>query len=236
MKIMELGHFHHCFINYYITSEELASFIPKTYELDLFENRPVVSWVASTLQEVKVLGVPRTMNEMAFSLTLRTYVKKKWGTEWIKGILPLSSWMSGKKVSTAFRWLANYKSSPLKMERSIHFEPHEKSSRGIFEYRWPNVNGEGSNLLRLRTVGLPQPALAGYLEFFTTERYVQLDLDSQKSKGLRFQREPWYLWEIDDLVLPESWPGEVLPSLKTQKPIFSFVVKGSKTRVDRVEL
>lgn len=236
MKIMDLGHFHHCFVNYHVASEELVSYIPKTYELDLFENRPVVSWVASTLQDVKVFGVPWAIDEMVFSLTLRTYVKKRRADEWIRGILPLSSWMSGKKVPAAFRWIANHKPNDLKLERSIHFEPFEKSSRGVFEYRWPKTNSDGSNLLRLRTVGVPQPALAGYLEFFTTERYIQLDLDSQKSKGLRFQREPWYLWEIDELILPETWPGEILPSLKTQKPIFSFVVKGSKTRIDRIKL
>lgn len=228
MKIIELGYYHHLFVNYHVAVEDLTSFIPKSFELDLFEGRPVVSWVASTLQDVSVLGLPWKVNEQAFSLTLRTYIKQRRHSEILRGALTLKSWMSGNKIRRLHSLLGLGKQEPLALERAVHFEPFEKSSRGVFEYRWKGTEKNLDQTLRLRTLGLPQPPMAGYLEFFTVERNLRAHAFGGKLALHVEEKTPWVMWEVDEMVLPDKWPLENFKSVNRERPESAFVVKGSK--------
>ncbi|MFM8315797.1 MAG: DUF2071 domain-containing protein [Deltaproteobacteria bacterium] len=228
MKIMELGHYHHCFINYHVALDNLEGAIPPGLELDLFENKPVVSWVASSLQDMKCLRGLWSIKEPTFSLSLRTYVKKKVGSEMIRGFLPIQTWFSKGNVTRAYRWLGIEKSELLEIQRSVHFEPFEKSSRGVFQYSWNEDSAANHSILKLRTLGAPQPALAGYLEFFTAEKYYQFSNNRNASSAIFHERSPWYLWEIDESLLPSQWPESSFSFLNEKTPISVFVAKGSK--------
>jgi Uncharacterized conserved protein (COG2071) len=230
MKIAELGHYHHLFVNYHVAAEQFHFSLPPSLEWDLFEGRPVVSWVASTLQDFCCLGTPWKFPEQAFSLSVRTYVKQRQGESWLKGYLPLNLWMSGSWISKAHFWLGLGKTQKLAMKRSVHFEPYEKSSRGVFEYQWPQADNKKAEILRFRTVGTPEPAMAGYLEFFTVEKCYRFLVQGDSVKIVHEQHSPWVLWEIDESILPQTWPTcPALSWAESLVPKSLFVVKGSRT-------
>ncbi|NBX68373.1 MAG: hypothetical protein EBR01_05345 [Proteobacteria bacterium] len=236
MKIMGLGHYYHLFVNYHVAAESLKPLIPQGLELDLFEGKGIVSWVASTWQDLKVLGWPWVVPGPAFSLTLRTYVKKNRGTDWVRGYFPIESWMSDSK----YRWCKNIcgleKPHPLELKRSVHFEPHEKSSRGIFEYSWKKLSEQPEQLIRFRTIGSPQPAMAGYLEYFTSEKNQFFLKRKDKLNCFLEERAPWVIWELDEIVLPTQWPSQMLANLDWTQPESTFVVKGGRVVIKSVSV
>jgi hypothetical protein len=227
MKIMELGHYYQLFVNCPVAAADLKPLLPQGVELDLFEGRPIVSWIASTLQDVKGSILPWKLKEQAFALSLRTYVKQTQGNEVIRGFFNLEQWMSGGSVRKwhQFLGLGTYKN--LDLSRSVHFEPFEKSSRGVFQYQWNRAGAEAC-LLKLRTLGSPEPAMPGYIEHFTSEKQVQFSLRKGELRLHTYQHIPWYLWECDEVVLPNVWPSKVFHDWKSEKPASVFVVKGSK--------
>ncbi len=234
MKIVELGHYYHLYVNYHVAADAVKNLIPHSLELDLFEGRPIVSWVASTFQDVKIWGLPWKVREQAYLLTLRTYVKQRKEKGWIKGYFTLESWISGFKIKRLNYWLGLGNEESLGIERSVYFEPHEKSSRGIFEYQWKTKGSNTPEILRLRTLGPPQPIMAGYLESFTSEKQYRFISHHEKVSVYFEERAPWVMWELDESVLPKSWPSYKLSNQKWEKPESTFVVKGSKVSVRKV--
>lgn len=202
--------------------------IPKWLELDLFEGKGIVSWVATTWQDVKPYGLPWSLGDRTFSLSFRTYVKQKRKGEWVRGYICLSSWMSGYKN----RWFQNRlglgRSEYLDIKRAVHFEPHEKSSRGVFEYRWSHALQEEEQVLRFTTAGSPQPAMAGYLEYFTSEKHCFFVSQKNKVTAFSEDRQPWVLWELDESKIPKQWPIPGISNVTWDSPISAFVAKGSK--------
>jgi uncharacterized protein YqjF (DUF2071 family) len=227
MKIMELGHYHQLFVNYHVAAEDLKPLLPPGVEMDLFEGRPVVSWVASTLQDVKGVIFPWKLKEQAFALNLRTYVKQTQGSEPVRGFLNLEQWMSGFYVRKLHQILGLGNYEKLELTRSVHFEPYEKSSRGIFQYQW-NIKGTESQILKLRTIGSPEPAMSGYIEYFTSEKQVQFSYQKSEIKLQSYEHTPWFLWECDEVVLPQEWPSQKFAQWSLKSPASVFVVKGSK--------
>lgn len=235
MKIMELGHYHQLFVNYYAAPEDLKSLLPEEVELDLFEGRPVVSWVASTLQDVKGLIPPWKLNEQSFALALRTYVKRAQGNELVRGFFNLEQWMSGFYVRKLHQLLGLGNFEKLEMTRSVHFEPYEKSSRGVFQYQW-NLNGEEPQILKLRTLGYPEPAMPGYIEHFTAEKQTQFSFQKREIRAQSYDHTPWFLWECDEVVLPHEWPSQRFAQWGLKSPSSVFVVKGSKVALGRKQI
>ncbi|MSP19691.1 MAG: hypothetical protein EXR74_08990 [Bdellovibrionales bacterium] len=235
MKIMELGHYHHLFVNYYVAAQNVLPQIPKSLELDLFEGRPVVSWVASTHQDIRLLGLPWKLSDQAYSLILRTYVKKKNKQgEWIRGYFEIEGWFSQSKIKKLYQVLRLGKKGSLDLTRSVCFEPFEKSSRGVFQYEWSSCNQKSREILKLRTIGLPEPAMSGYLEFFATEKYLQFSTQGNRTKSQMFSHAPWFLWEVDEVLLPMQWPGLLFQQLQVGEPASCYVAKGSKVNVGNV--
>jgi len=231
---MQLGQYYHLYVNYCVAAEALKSRIPKSVDLDLFENRPVVSWVVSTWQDLKMLSLPWGLNEQSFSLSLRTYVKFRRDDEWIRGYFPLESWMSGSKNKLMKRLVGMGSSGNFECKRSVHFEPFEKSSKGIFEYKWSDPNRRGEQVMRFRTLGSPQPAMAGYLEYFTAEKNHSFVASKNKVTIFQEERLPSMLWELDETILPTHFPGEGSLNCDWATPSSTFVVKGSKVSIRKL--
>ena len=232
---MELGQYYQCFVNYRVEPKELSSWIPQGLEIELFEGRPVVSWVFATVQPSKIWGLRWPSKEWVYSLSLRTYVRNKIGNQHQRGFFNLTGYLSTSWSVRALSWLGFGTMQRLFMDRSVHFEPHEKSSRGVFQYQWRLKETEDWKVLKLRTLGVPEPAMAGYLEYFTTERELQFLSSDKLKSGIVHQHEPWYLWEIDELTLPQKWPGTLFNQFNTQKPLSAFVVKGSKVQLKKIK-
>lgn len=231
---MQLGQYYHLYVNYCVAAEALEARIPKSIDLDLFENKPVVSWVVSTWQDLKMLSLPWMLKEQSFALSLRTYVKFRRNNEWVRGYFPLESWMSGSK-NKLMQWLVGMGSSGyLDVKRSVHFEPFEKSSRGIFEYKWSDLNGRGEQVMRFRTLGSPQPAMAGYIEHFTSEKTHSFVTGKNKLTIFQEERLPSMLWELDETILPTYFPGGGLLNCDWATPSSAFVVKGSKVSIRKL--
>lgn len=233
---MDLGQYYQCFVNYHAEPKELEPLVPKGFELDLFEGRPVASWVASSIQQVKILGITWPSQTVVYHLSLRTYVRKREGNQWHRGFLELASYLSSPRMAQLFNCFGLGMNQRFSIERSVHFEPHEKSSRGVFQYQWKNNENKEWEVLKLRTLGLPEPAMVGYLEYFTAEKQLQFFSSEEAKRSILHEHEPWYLWEIDDLVLPKAWPGTYLLDLNERKPLSGFVVKGSKVSLKRIKI
>ena len=216
-------------MNYRVSEDDLAPYLPYGTELDLWEGKPYVSLVAFLFDEMNVMGLPAIGNRKFEEINLRMYVKRiengelKRGVTFIKEIVPkhLVSMVANGLFSEHYETLPmNHKISKLSSDSS-------RLSYGVRKTSEYEVSAQVSNEM----IGL-EPG--GFEEFIAEHYWGYSKVNATKSIEYEVAHPKWDMFEKSEVGTSINFAsiyGDSWSFLNRIEPESSFVLKGSEVRV-----
>ncbi|HEV7670950.1 MAG TPA: DUF2071 domain-containing protein [Thermoanaerobaculia bacterium] len=224
---------HIALLNYEVEPALVGSFVPAGTELDLWQDRCLVSLVGFRFLDTRLLGVPIPGHRDFDEVNLRFYVRRKGGdgirrraVVFIRELVP--RWA----IATVARWVYNEPYLSVPMSHDVRLTPE---AGGFVTYGWRH-RGE-SFALTAEATGPAQPLAPDSEAEFITEHYWAYT--RQRDGGtLEYQVEhpPWSVWTPDRATC--TGPGELLygpdfGSILAKPPASAFLAVGSPVAVHK---
>lgn len=213
-------------LNYEISPEHLAPFVPKGTELDFHEGKTFVSMVGFMFLKTKVLGLKVPFHTNFEEVNLRFYVKREHEGELRRGVVFIRELVPKPAISLVANSIYNEKYSSLPMKHGIE----EKQSEISVSYSW-RVAGRwnymsataDSELLKLEE---------GMHETFIAEHYWGYSGNSKASREYRVEHPTWDIYKVkeQELFCPdaEKLYGTAFAEAIHKTPASAFLAEGSE--------
>jgi hypothetical protein len=155
-------------LNYRVSPELLAPFVPRGTALDLWQETAYVSVVGFLFERIRVLGLPLPTHRCFEEVNLRFYVardvagsgERRHGVTFIRELVPR------RLVSTAAKLTYNEPYRRLPMFHALDVGDARETKRATFEWR----DGPKFAALRVEADGRGQRLSEGTIEDFLTHR------------------------------------------------------------------
>ena len=149
-------------VNFIVDPAVLHPWIPRGTELDFDGGRTFVSVVGFRFQRTRVLGLPIPGHVNFDEVNLRFYVRRKRGTEWVKGVVFIKELVPRRAIAWIARTLYNENYVRVPMRSSVTL-PGRVSYAWSQEERWSSVSAD--------VVGHARHPDPSSIEAFISEHY-----------------------------------------------------------------
>ncbi len=219
-------------INYEIDPSVLLPLLPLGTELDLYENKAIISVIAFNFERMKLFGVIPTVPITDFEeLNLRFYVRRAVGDEVRRGVVFVKEVVPSALIAGTARVLYNepYEARPM----SHSFTQCDDERGGALSYA--TQVGTQTVSVHATTEGGLQSLRAGSIEHFILEHYwgYTKQKDGTTSE-YRVHHEPWRYWRTNATTIAgditDLYPATFHEALTTT-PHSTFVARGSSVEV-----
>lgn len=131
-------------INYQVDTRILSPYLPAYTEIDLFENKTLVSLVGFLFENTKVFGLHWPWHTTFEEVNLRFYVKHFTGKEWRRGVVFISEIVPKTIIANAASILYHepYISRPMRHNFLIKDDCIEVNYQWKNKGRWNSMNVE----------------------------------------------------------------------------------------------
>jgi uncharacterized protein YqjF (DUF2071 family)/predicted DCC family thiol-disulfide oxidoreductase YuxK len=219
-------------INYEVDPSVLSPLLPLGTELDLFENKALMSVIAFNFERTKLFGILPTVPVTDFEeINLRFYVRRTVGEEVRRGVVFVKEVVPSALVAATARILYNepYEARPM----SHSFDHFDNASGGTLSYE--TQVGSHTVSIHATTDGEQRTLQAGSIEEFILEHYWgYTQQDDGTTSEYRVHHEPWRYWETRATQISGDITALYPPAFKdalNTPPHSSFVARGSPVEV-----
>ena len=219
-------------INYEIDPAVLKPLLPLGTELDLFENKALVSIIAFNFERMKLFGAIPTVPVTDFEeLNLRFYVRRTVGEEVRRGVVFVKEVVPSALIAATARLLYNepYEARPMRHS----FAQFDDNSGGTLSYEvsvaTTCVSVEATTAGELRTLQDES------IQHFILEHYWGYTAqDDGTTSEYRVRHAPWSYWETTAAPITgeiTSLYPENFKEALSKPPHSAFVARGSPVEV-----
>lgn len=217
--------------NYEVDPEILKPYLPPYTELDLYNNKAIVSVVGFMFNNTKVLGIkwPGFINFE--EVNLRYYVKYFDGKEWKRGAAFISEIVPKFLVSSIANFWYNEHYSVAKMNHAITHNAQELK----VSYNWKKKN-QDFNTMWIKASALPKDIEPNSEEEFIFEHYYGYNkLNETTTIEYSLAHPRWQVFPVTDYKLDynveQLYGAAFVPFLQDIKPRSVYMAKGSNVSV-----
>ncbi len=216
-------------LNYPVEPALLAPHLPVGLELDVFEERTLVSLVGFRFLKTRLLGVSVPFHRDFDEVNLRFYVRRRTAEGWRRGVVFIRELVPRAALAAVARLVYREPYRAVPMQHAIE----DQGRRGTYAWRW---RGQWC-ALRLETVGeavLPEP---GSEEAFITEHHW--GYSGGAGRPTREYQVEHPRWAVRRAVVAgtsgalEPLYGPELGAVLTGAPRSAFLAEGSPVVVRR---
>lgn len=214
-------------MNFVVSEDLLKPYLPKDVELDAFEGKCYVSFVAFHFLNTKVKGIGFPFHKDFAEINLRFYVRYKDGNEVKRGVVFISELVPKPMIA----WVAKliykekYTYTPIKSKveqttvRSLHFE-------------WGK---QLQHELKVETTTTVQPITPGSKEEFIFEHYWgYTSLSAFRTGEYSVEHPRWNIYPVTNFSYTIDFQqlyGDAFAFLNEVQPDSLFVAEGSEVSV-----
>lgn len=220
-----------CLLNYECPREVLLPRVPKGTELDLWNDKALVSVVGFMFTNTRLLGIPVPFHRTFEEVNLRFYVKRigpdqklRRAVTFVRELVPRAA------IATVARLVYNEPYLAVPMSHRITNDP---SRGGEVQYRFRI--GDSGYAIEAECEGPARPLVSGSEAEFITEHYW--GYTAQRDGGtIEYQVEhpPWLVWENPQCRFfgdVEKLYGTEFVDVLARPPRSAFVAVGSDVAV-----
>jgi uncharacterized protein YqjF (DUF2071 family) len=178
-------------LNYEISPDALASYVPAGTELDFWNGRTYLSLVGFLFCNTRIKGVPVPFHRHFEEVNLRFYVRRPAEEGWRRGVVFIKEIVPKRAVAFIARTIynENYVALPMKHQ----WETAQNEIKSV-SYHW-RFEGR-DNFLKVVPRGPAQPPSNGSLQEFITEHYWGYAKQRDNSTmEYRVEHPRWNVWE-----------------------------------------
>lgn len=219
-------------LNYELSPELLAPFVPLGVELDLFEQKALVSLIAFDFAKNKLFGILPTFPTPRFQeINLRFYVRRRVGNEIRLGVVFIKEVVPSQIIATVARLLYEEPYEMCPMQSS--YEGFENDHGGALSYA-VTINGQSAQVCAV-TQGPRKQLEDGSIESFILEHYwgYTARADGTTSE-YEVRHRPWSYWSVSKAEITGDllalYPEQFREAL-SRAPHSAFVAQGSPVSV-----
>ena len=218
-------------LNYEVSPEVLAPFVPRGTELDSWQGKTFASMVGFLFLDTRVWGVAVPGHRDFEEVNLRFYVRRKAEDGWRRGVVFVKEIVPRVVIAATARLLYGEKYVALPMRHSITGDP---TRGGLYvTYGW-RLGGRWSGIGAVVS-GEPEEALPGSEEEFITEHYWGYSsLRSGGTVEYKVEHPRWRVWPLLYPVLDcdvAGLYGERFAGSLSGEPSSAFLADGSEVAV-----
>ena len=183
-------------VNFPVPQSLLLPYLPSGTELDLWQDKALVSLVAFQFINTRVLGVPIPFHRNFEEINLRFYVRRREGTHVKRGVVFIKELVPRWAIATVARvvYHENYVCVPMTHQVSI------QGSERLLNYYWREQHR--NNSIQATVTDAPQPLQAGSEAEFILEHYWgYCRVSSTQTIEYEVQHPPWRAWTMPQIVL-----------------------------------
>ena len=221
---------HLAMLNYEIEPSMLAPFIPAGTELDLWNDKTLVSIVGFMFVKTRVFGISIPFHRDFEEVNLRFYVRRKAKDGWRRGVVFIKEIVPNAAIAFTARKLYHEPYIALPMAHRIEEESGAVKSA---EYSWRF--GGRQNSLKLVTRGNAQPLSEGSEAEFITEHYWGYNAQPNGSTlEYRVEHPRWRFYDVAEAKLDcdiSGLYGKQFCDSMGCKPSSAFLAEGSAITV-----
>lgn len=216
-------------LNYRVSPDVLAPFVPSGTQLDLWNGAAYVSVVGFLFADTRVLGIPVPWHRAFEEVNLRFYVRRDAGGETRRAVTFIRELVPRRAIATVARAVYNEPYRAVPMRHHIRSTPAETA----VDYEWNGAAGWAG--VHLSTEGSPSPIRAGSEEEFIAEH--AWGYTRQRDGGtIEYEvRHPkWKVWPARTARLAGPLAYVYPPAfarLSSQEPDSAFLADGSRVTV-----
>ena len=219
-------------INFEVDPSVLRPLLPSGTELDLFENKALMSVIAFNFERMKLFGTIPTIPVTEFEeLNLRFYVRRTVGDEVRRGVVFVKEVVPSALIAATARVLYNepYEARPM----SHSFAQFNEELGGTLSYE--TQVGARPVSVHATTEGELRSLQTGSIEHFILEHYWGYTKQNDGTTSeYRVQHEPWSYWRTSVATVTGDiaalYPDEFRKAL-SELPHSTFVARGSSVAV-----
>lgn len=217
-------------LNYEVPAEILKPYLPPGTELDLWQDKALVSMVGFMFKETSVLGVKWPFHVNFEEVNLRFYVKHFDGNVWKRGAVFISEIVPKSIIVFIANNLykEHYRALPMR-HSEVLVEPNHTN----YLYEW-KLRGKW-NKLGATVSNTRQPIDPGSPEEFIFEHYWGYNsLSNTKTMEYQVEHISWQIGKVKDFVfeadIAELYGEKFVPYLQGE-PYSAFFADGSDIKV-----
>ncbi|TWI85689.1 hypothetical protein IQ13_0853 [Lacibacter cauensis] len=214
-------------MNFVVSEDVLKPYLPKDVELDAFEGKCYVSFVAFHFLNTKVKGIGFPFHRDFAEINLRFYVRYKEGNEVKRGVVFISELVP----KPAIAWVAKlfykekYTYTPIKSKV-------EHTTSRFLHFEWGR---QLQHKLNVETAGIVQPIVAGSKEEFIFEHYWgYTSLSAFRTGEYKVEHPRWNIYPVTNFSFTIDFQqlyGDAFAFLNDVQPDSLFVAEGSAVSV-----
>jgi uncharacterized protein YqjF (DUF2071 family) len=218
-------------LNYRVSPELLAQYVPAGTELDEWRGAAYMSLVGFHFLNTRIFRIPVPLHQAFEEVNLRVYLRRRVDDELRRGVRFIKEMVPAPAVTTAARLTFNEPYETRRMRHRIE-APHGSASL-MAEYSWLQKAGWGK--LMVTGTGEPEYPSPDSAEEFFTERPWGYGRQSDGSTiEYKVEHPRWRVWQSESHLL-ESEPGEIygsaLGEILKRPPESAFLADGSAVKV-----
>ncbi|GAC1420560.1 MAG: DUF2071 domain-containing protein [Flavisolibacter sp.] len=219
--------------NFEVDPQVLQPHLPPFTELDLFQNKAIVSVVGFLFNDTRVMGIKWPGFVNFEEVNLRYYVKHYDGKDWKRGVGFISEIVPRNLVATLANFSYNEHYSTAQMNHKLSFD----SSNIEIVYNWKKKN-QLSNSIWVRAQNQLQDIVAGTAEEFIFEHYYGYNkLNASTTIEYSVKHPRWKIYIVGDFKLScnvaNLFGVEFEPFIQDKTPLSVFLAQGSEVLVNR---
>jgi uncharacterized protein YqjF (DUF2071 family) len=224
---------HLLMLNYQVEPDLLEPLVPRGTELDLWQDRALVSLVGFRFLKSRLRGWAIPFHQDFAEVNLRLYVRRPTPDGWRRGVVFLREIVAKPAVS----WVANavyeekYLTTPLSYRVQVPASATDRTGRCEYAWRYGGRRYQMSADFH----GLPKPLTPGSEEEFIAEHYWGYTRRSDGSTSeYLVEHRPWKCWSVDAAEFTGDAAaiyGGAFAEVLRQSPSSAFVLDGSEVSV-----
>ncbi len=222
-------------LNYEVDPDILKSYIPPGTELDLWEDKALVSMVGFLFNDTRVLGIQWPLHINFEEVNLRFYVKHFDGNEWKRGAVFVSEIVPKPLIAVLANLLYKEHYRTMPMRHSINQLSNDKTQ---YLYEW-HSDGSWDGKLGGTVSNKLSPIVPGSQEEFIFEHYWGYNkVGKKKTNEYQVEHISWNVGQVTDTIfeadITRLYGKEFEPFLR-KKPFSAFFADGSEVIVRAAE-
>ena len=212
-------------INYEIDPKVLLPYLPAYTEIDVFENKPLVSLVGFLFKDTKVFGLHWPWHTTFEEVNLRFYVKHFTGKEWRRGVVFISEIVPKTIIANAASILYHEPYITRKMRHQ--FLINDDSIKVEYQWknkaRWNSISVEAE--VSLNDIEKDSAAEFIFEHYWGYNKFSETKTVEYGVEHITWQTHKIKSWSLDCDV-ENLYGAEFLPFL-SKEPDSVFIAKGS---------
>ncbi len=218
------------FINYEVSPDLLAEYVPFGTELDFYEGKCYVSIIAFLFTDTKIKGIKIPFHVNFEEVNLRFYVKRQDGNLWKRGAVFIKEVVPKPAISFVANALYNesYETLPMKHHWLETNTEREVSYQWKKDKRWQFVKATAA----LQEETIPK---GSEMEFISEHYWGYASPSPSKTNEYEVTHPRWNHYPIKSVDFDidfKSMYGAKWEFLKYQEPTSTYLIKGSAITIE----